>query len=147
MIAIGWWGEVNSRSNVNTSPAELDRGRSSPRNGITRWGFESATGSYGAVRGKVRGGGNRLKEYFDKSRSAKEAYGKELRGDTWWLASVTSGCTALFFLFLYAFIGWLKKWSFAFVAKLWAGKGSGTGWFPCLLFIMAHNLISLFCIS
>ena len=39
------------------------------------------------------------KEYFDKSRAVMEGYGKELWGDTWWLASVTSGCTALFFCF------------------------------------------------
>ncbi|WP_291302115.1 hypothetical protein [Desulfovibrio sp. MES5] len=49
------------------------------------------------------------KEYFDKSRAVMDGYGKELRGDTWWLASVTAGCTALFFVFLYAFIGWLKR--------------------------------------
>lgn len=41
------------------------------------------------------------KEYFDKSRAVMEAYGKELRGDTWWLASVTSGCTAVFLVLVY----------------------------------------------
>ena len=28
-----------------------------------------------------------------------DGYGKELRGETWWLASVTSGCTAPFLCF------------------------------------------------
>jgi len=30
------------------------------------------------------------KEYFEKSQAVMDAYGKELRADSWWLASVTS---------------------------------------------------------
>ena len=48
------------------------------------------------------------KEYFDKSRAVMDAYGKELRGDTWWLASVTSGCTTIAFMLLFLFLRWLS---------------------------------------
>jgi len=47
------------------------------------------------------------KEYFDKSRAVMDGYGKELRGDTWLLASVTSGCTAIAFMLLFLFLRWL----------------------------------------
>ena len=43
------------------------------------------------------------KEYLDKSRVVMDGYGKELRGDTWWLASVTSGCTGLLSCFCSCF--------------------------------------------
>lgn len=46
------------------------------------------------------------KEYFDKSGAVMEAYGKELRGDSWWLAILTSGATALALLFARLFLIW-----------------------------------------
>ena len=47
------------------------------------------------------------KEYFDKSRAVMDGYGKELRADSWWLASVTSGYTAIAFMLLFLFLRWL----------------------------------------
>ena len=48
------------------------------------------------------------KEYFDKSRAVMDGYGKELRGDTWWLAIMSSGCTALLILFLQWILRWME---------------------------------------
>ena len=41
------------------------------------------------------------KEYFDKSRAVMEAYGKELRGDTWWVAIVSYSGSTIGLLLLY----------------------------------------------
>ena len=49
------------------------------------------------------------KEYFEKSRAVMDAYGKELRPDSWWLASVTSGCTAMMVILIQAFFYWLRQ--------------------------------------
>ena len=46
------------------------------------------------------------KEYFDKSLAVMEDYDKELRGDTWWLASVTAGCAAIFLVVLRIVLRW-----------------------------------------
>ncbi|MTJ93554.1 MAG: hypothetical protein F8N36_11915 [Desulfovibrio sp.] len=49
------------------------------------------------------------KESFDKSRVVMEGYGKALRGDSWWLASLTSICTTLFLVLVQACIGWIRN--------------------------------------
>lgn len=48
------------------------------------------------------------KEYFDKSRAIMEDYGKELRADSWWLASVTAECASLFLLLIQIIVNWMR---------------------------------------